>query len=79
MASENKIVLIGDPEVGKTSIFTRFKSGQWTENVESQTRKEADCEKKITVDGKEVVVSVQADHVGLLVCCYRLTTLRRAW
>jgi GTPase SAR1 family protein len=60
MASENKIVLIGDPEVGKTSIFTRFKNGHFSEDVESQTRKEADCEKKVKVDGKEVVVSVQA-------------------
>lgn len=46
MASENKVVLIGDPEVGKTTIFTRFKTGQFSENVESQTRKEADCKKE---------------------------------
>ena len=58
MASENKVVLIGDPDVGKTSIFTRFKSGQFSENLESQTRKEADCKKSVMVDGKEVVVSV---------------------
>lgn len=52
----NKVVLIGDLEVGKTSIFTRFKTGQFSENVEAQTRKEADFKKKITVDGKEVTV-----------------------
>lgn len=59
MASENKVVLIGDPEVGKTTMFTRFKTGQFSENVESQTRKEADCKKSVMVDGKEVVVSIK--------------------
>lgn len=53
---ENKIVLIGDVEVGKTSIFTRFKTGQFTENAAPQTRKEADCKKTVTVDGKKVTV-----------------------
>ena len=73
MASENKIVLIGDPEVGKTSIFTRFKNGHFSENVESQTRKEADCKKSVKVDGKEVEVSIVqlcTNHVGLI---------KRAW
>ena len=63
MASENKIVLIGDPEVGKTSIFSRFKNGHFSENVESQTRKEADCKKRIMVDGKEVEVSIICQRV----------------
>ena len=53
---ENKIVLIGDLGVGKTSIFNRFKSGQFSENAAPQTRKEADCKKTIIVDGKEVTV-----------------------
>ena len=53
---ENKIVLIGDVGVGKTSIFNRFKTGQFTENAAPQTRKEADCKKTVTVDGKEVTV-----------------------
>ena len=51
-------MLIGDPEVGKTSIFTRFKTDKFHEDVESQTRKEADCKKTVMVDGKEVEVSV---------------------
>ena len=53
---ENKIALIGDFGVGKTSIFNRFKTGAFSESVEHQTRKEADCKKTITVDGKEVTV-----------------------
>lgn len=54
---ENKIVLIGDLDVGKTSIFTRFKTGLFSENVEMQTRREADYKKSVTVNGKEVMVS----------------------
>lgn len=69
MASENKIVLIGDPDVGKTSIFTRFKTGQFSENVESQTRKEADCKKTITVNGKEVEVSVHMYEIQATINC----------
>ena len=53
---DNKIALIGDFGVGKTSIFNRFKTGTFSESVEQQTRKEADFKKSITVDGKEVTV-----------------------
>ena len=53
---ENKIALIGDFGVGKTSIFNRFKTGTFSENVEQQTRKQADCTETVTVDGKDVTV-----------------------
>ena len=59
---DNKVVLIGDPEVGKTSIFTKFKTGEFPLELDQQTRKEADCKKSIMVGGKEVTVSEHAKY-----------------
>ncbi len=52
----NKVVLVGDFGVGKTTIFTRFKTGQ-ASGGDLNTRKECEHSKKITVDGKETCVS----------------------
>ena len=58
MAAEtNKVVLVGDYAVGKTTIFTRFKTGK-AEDVALNTRKECECTKTLTVDGKETSVSL---------------------
>ena len=59
MASEectkNKVVLVGDFGVGKTTIFTRFKTGR-AEGGDLNTRKECECSKQITVDGRSTCV-----------------------
>ena len=50
----NKVVLVGDVGVGKTTIFTRFMTGK----PEGNTHKVSEHEKTLTVDGEETSVSV---------------------
>ena len=57
MATSRKVVLIGDFEVGKTSIFTRFKTGVFPQEPPDETRRQADCKQIITVDGEKFEVS----------------------
>ena len=61
MAAEdsNKVVLVGDFGVGKTTIFTRFKTGK-SEGGSLNTRKESECSKSVTVDGEAMPVSGKA-------------------
>ena len=54
-ADTNKVVLVGDFGVGKTTIFTRFKTGR-SEGGSLNTRKECECSKSLVVDGKETKV-----------------------
>lgn len=51
---KNEIVLLGDMGVGKWTIFTRFKTGVFTEDTYHPS--EDRCKKTVTVDGKEVTV-----------------------
>ena len=44
----NKVVLIGDYGVGKTSLFMRFKNPNDFVEVDSQTRREAEHTKSWT-------------------------------
>ena len=60
---EHKVVLIGDHMVGKTSLFTRFKTGRFVQ-VPSQTRKEAEHMKKWTQNGEELCVSRSAQTLA---------------
>lgn len=53
----NKVVLVGDFGVGKSTIFTRFKTGG-VKDVIVNTRKECEFRKTLTVDGKEISVSL---------------------
>lgn len=58
MGDKNKVVLLGDSGVGKTSLFTRFKRGIFVEKSGGkQMRTEAEHEKTMTIDGKEISVS----------------------
>lgn len=56
----NKVVLVGDVGVGKTTIFTRFKTGK-AESVSLNTRKECECAKTLTVDGRDTCVSCSVE------------------
>ena len=49
----DKVVLLGDVGVGKTSIFNRFRLGEF----ESSDKKTAEFQKKWIVNGKPVSVS----------------------
>ena len=53
----DKVVLVGDVGVGKTSLFLRFKTGEFSEST-SHNPREGEFHKKWQVDGSEVSVSV---------------------
>ena len=53
----DKAVLVGDVGVGKTSLFVRFKTGEFSENV-SHNPREGEYQKKWAVQGKQISVSV---------------------
>ena len=59
VSHSDKVVLVGDFGVGKTTIFTRFKTGA-AKDVTLNTRKECECQKDLMVDGKKVSVCVAA-------------------
>lgn len=51
----DKAVLVGDVGVGKTSLFVRFKTGEFSDNV-SHNPREGEYQKKWDIDGKQVSV-----------------------
>lgn len=53
----DKAVLVGDVGVGKTSLFVRFKTGEFSEDV-SHNPREGEYQKKWPVKGKEISVSL---------------------
>ena len=53
----DKVVLVGDVGVGKTSLFLRFKTGEFSEST-SHNPREGEFHKIWQVDGSEVSVSV---------------------
>lgn len=52
----NKVVLVGDEGVGKTSMFLRFKTDRFIETT-SSTRYQAEHYKEWTVRGTKVQVN----------------------
>lgn len=52
----DKVVLVGDVGVGKTSLFMRFKTGHFVEGTTHNPR-EGEFRKKWTINGNEVSVS----------------------
>ena len=52
----DKVVLVGDVGVGKTSLFMRFKTGHFVEGTTHNPR-EGEFRKKWTINGIEVSVS----------------------
>ena len=51
---EPRVLLVGDIGVGKSSIFNRFKTGQFIEDCswERPTRPESEYTKCITIEGR---------------------------
>ena len=52
----DKVVLVGDVGVGKTTLFMRFKSGEFVE-ITTHNPREGEYHKKWTIDSNEVSVS----------------------
>lgn len=56
-AKDIKVVLVGDPDVGKTTLFNRFKMEKFVDGGDQrQTRKEAECVKTWQYEGEELSV-----------------------
>ena len=72
----DKAVLVGDVGVGKTSLFVRFKTGEFSDNV-SHNPREGEYQKKWNINGKEVSVS-KADE-QLLWGTGELECMHSAW
>lgn len=53
----DKAVLVGDVGVGKTSLFVRFKTGEFSDNI-SHNPREGEYQKTWTADGRTVSVSI---------------------
>lgn len=56
-SASEKVVLVGDFGVGKSTIFTRFKTGA-AEDVTLNTRKECEHTSELLVDGEKTSVSL---------------------
>lgn len=62
-AGSHKVVLVGDLDVGKTTLFNRFKLGEFVESGdEKQTRQEAECSKTWEYKGEKLSVSESKSH-----------------
>ena len=55
-ASAHKVILLGDPGVGKTSLFLRLQKGEFVNTEMLSTLGVDYLEKEIDVDGKPVPV-----------------------
>ena len=65
----DKVVLVGDVGVGKTSMFLRFKTGEFQETTPSHNPRDGEHQKEWKAKGTDVSVSTcilaQPTHVRL--------------
>ena len=59
----DKVVLVGDVGVGKTSIFRRFKTGQFQESTPSHNPRDGEAHKQWEVAGATVSVSAAETYL----------------
>lgn len=58
-ADSYKVVLVGDLDIGKTTLFNRFKTGEFVEvGDERQTRQQAEHHKTWEYEGETFSVSL---------------------
>ena len=80
----DKVVLVGDVGVGKTSLFLRFKTGQFQQTTPSHNPRDGECQKEWTLGTTKVSVSNRSLSVvhaarrqhasALLFLCYIIYT-----
>ena len=54
--TSNKVVLIGNQDVGKTTIFSRFKTGRFVNHIEQTKLAAEHCKELTTESGRRVEV-----------------------
>ena len=64
----DKVVLVGDVGVGKTSLFLRFKTGEFQQTTPSHNPRDGEYQKEWMVGGKKV--SVSYIHIVIVVAVY---------
>ena len=63
--SSYKVVLVGDLDVGKTTLYNRFKHGKFVDSEdEKQTRQEAEHSKTWEYKGQQFSVSLETPCSG---------------
>ena len=78
--AEYKIVLLGDPGVGKTTWFMRVRQGEFVDTENPAVSIGVDhLEHRVTVDGKEIKVGASSFCRPRSICgSCRLTSTTRA-
>lgn len=63
----DKVVLVGDVGVGKTSLFLRFKTGQFQHTTPSHNPRDGEHQKEWPVGGRKVSVSSNINNTNQII------------